>query len=162
MPHGISFAFEIENEDAEILKLSSEKHDFSPPLEKQEHPCSSFEYIISTNWRPITEIYTAGQDVECTGGFDQWQRQAKEDLQFSSWWNLMSHARPTCHKSSSGPRKWFPNTTVLVQNHLLMPKLDACLKILDYFMRLHASTELTAVLYSIYTDVYVYHIRRSS
>jgi len=49
MPHGISFAFEMENEDAEILKLSSEKHDFSPPLEKQEYPYSFFECIISAN-----------------------------------------------------------------------------------------------------------------
>lgn len=66
MPRGISFAFEIENEDAEILKLSSEKHDFSPPLEKQEHPYSAFEYIISANCRSVSEMYTAEQDIECT------------------------------------------------------------------------------------------------
>lgn len=120
MPHGISFAFEIENEDVEILKLSSEKHDFSPPLEKQEHPYSSSEYIISANWRPTSEIYAVGQDIEHTGFFPS-------VLDTSKLRSAVAHfmdPHVTCKNLhvvtapvvTHGPRGQFPGTTVPVRN----------------------------------------------
>lgn len=99
MPHGIRFAFETENEDAEILKLSSEKHDFSPPLEKRKHLNPFFQHTISVNWRPVSRNLYNGTGYRMFSY--QCQRQTNEDLQSFSSWILMSHARPISHNKSS-------------------------------------------------------------
>lgn len=91
MPHGISFAFEIENEDAKILKLRSEKHDFSPPLEKQKHLCSFFEYIISVNWRTMSRNLYRGTGYRMPKDFPLSARTKKMKICSHTLHGYLSH-----------------------------------------------------------------------